>query len=143
MMIPFGEGDLPLVLDFTYFDDAASLNIWGDSDSSDPSGDGWWLPPTEEGLEDSCWVCDGWSVNLLGGGGEPGYAGIAELYYQFEDGQVSTGVGNSPSDASGIFPVLLDPSADYLLIWQDRDNGMCPPFFEDGMSSAELIRSYG
>ena len=163
MMIPFGEGDLPLVLDFTYFDDAASLNIWGDSDSSDPSGDGWWLPPTEEGLEDSCWVCDGWSVNLLGGGGEPGYAGIAELYYQFEDGQeyqlvysgfwrmvddclqlnVSTGVGNSPSDASGIFPVLLDPSGDYLLIWQDRDNGMCPPFFEDGMSSAELIRSYG
>ena len=82
---------------------------------------------------------------------------------QFEDGQeyqlvysgfwrmvddclqlnVSTGVGNSPSDASGIFPVLLDPSGDYLLIWQDRDNGMCPPFFEDGMSSAELIRSYG
>ena len=56
---------------------------------------------------------------------------------------VSTGVGNSPSDASGIFPVLLDPSGDYLLIWQDRDNGMCPPFFEDGMSSAELIRSYG
>ena len=82
---------------------------------------------------------------------------------QFEDGQeyqlvysgfwrmvddclqlnVSTGVGNSPSDASGIFPVLLDPSGDYLLILQDRDNGMCPPFFEDGMSSAELIRSYG
>ena len=48
MMIPLGEGDLPLVLDFTYFDDAASLNIWGDSDSSDPSGDGWWLPPTDE-----------------------------------------------------------------------------------------------
>ena len=73
MMIPLGEGDLPLVLDFTYFDDAASLNIWGDSDSLDPSGDGWWLPPTEEGLEDSCWVCDGWSVNLLGGGGEDVY----------------------------------------------------------------------
>ena len=103
------------------------------------------------------------SAGVLGGDENPDYAGTAELYHQFEDRQeyqllyygvwrmeedclqliISTGVGNTPSDGSGLFPVWIDPSGDYLYIQQDRDNGMCPPFFEDGMSSAELIRSYG
>ena len=129
----------------------------------EPAGDDWWVPATEEGLADTCWVCDGWSLNLLGGGGDPDYAGIAELYCQFEDGQeyqllysgvwrmvddclqliVSTGAGNLPSDASGVFPVLIDPSGNYLHIQQDRDNGMRPLIIDDDMSSMELIRSYG
>ena len=29
MMIPLGEGDLPLVLDFTYFDDACKSEYMG------------------------------------------------------------------------------------------------------------------
>lgn len=153
----------PLVMDFTLFGDVTGLDYWGDPDSWEPTGDDWWVPPTEEGLADTCWVCDGWSLNLLGGGGDPNCAGIAELYCQFEDGQeyqllysgvwrmvddclqliVSTGAGNLPSDASGVFPVLIDPSGDYLHIQQDRDNGMRPPFFDNDMSSMELIRSYG
>ena len=56
---------------------------------------------------------------------------------------VSTGAGNLPSDASGVFPVLIDPSGNYLHIQQDRDNGMRPLIIDDDMSSMELIRSYG
>lgn len=163
MIVPTGEDYAPLVMDFTLFGDVTGLDYWGDPDGWEPTGDDWWVPPTEEGLADTCWVCDGWSLNLLGGGGDPNCAGIAELYCQFEDGQeyqllysgvwrmvddclqliVSTGAGNLPSDASGVFPVLIDPSGDYLHIQQDRDNGMRPPFFDNDMSSMELIRSYG
>ena len=50
-------------------------------------GDDWWVPPTDVGLADTGWVCDGWYLNLLGGDENPDYAGTAELYCQFEDGQ--------------------------------------------------------
>ena len=163
MIIPTGEDYEPLVLDFTIYGDVTGMDYWGDPDGWEPTDDGWWVPPTEEVLKDTCWVCNGWSLNLLGGECDPDYAGIAELYCQFEDGQeyqliysgiwrmvddclqliVSTGVGNSPSDASGIFPVLIDPSGEYLHIQRDRDNNMCPPFFDDGVSSTEMTRSYG
>lgn len=163
MIVPTGEDYAPLVMDFTLFGDVTGLDYWGDPDGWEPTGVDWWVSPTEEGLADTCWVCDGWSLNLLGGDGDLDYAGIAELYCQSEDGQeyqllysgvwrmvddclqliVSTGAGNLPSDASGVFPVLIDPSGDYLHIQQDRDNGMRPPFFDNDMSSMELIRSYG
>ena len=163
MILPTGEDYEPLVLDFTKFGNGMDLEDWNDPDNLEPAGDDWWVPPTEAGLADTGWVCDGWYLNLLGGDENPDYAGTAELYCQLEDGQenqlhyyghakmmddclqliVSTGVGNTPSDGSGIFPVLIDPSGEYLYIQQDRDNGMCPPFFEDGVTSTVLTRSYG
>lgn len=163
MIIPTGEDYEPLVLDFTKFGNGMDLEDWNDPDNLEPAGDDWWVPPTDVGLADTGWVCDGWYLNLLGGDENPDYAGTAELYCQFEDGQeyqllyygvwkmvddclqliVSTGVGNTPSDGSGVFPVLIDPSGEYLYIQQDRDNGMCPPFFEDGVTSTVLTRSYG
>lgn len=87
MIVPTGEDYAPLVMDFTLFGDVTGLDYWGDPDGWEPTGDDWWVPPTEEGLADTCWVCDGWSLNLLGGDGDLDYAGIAELYCQSEDGQ--------------------------------------------------------
>lgn len=173
--IPTGEDGSPLIMDFTDYSDARNTVDAVNPDSADPLDEGWWFPPQEEELADTCWVTDGWSINLLDGGidssytyylrdgGASDYAGVAELYRQYEEGQeyqllysgvwrmeddclrliVDAGVGDLPSDASGLFPVLIDPSGDYLHIQQDRDNGMRPPFFDDDMSSMELIRSYG
>ena len=44
---------------------------------------------------------------------------------------------------SGSFPVLIDPSGESLHIQQDRETGVCPPFFGEGMTCMELIRAYG
>ena len=161
MPIPTGVDYSPLILDFTRFGDITGLDYWSDSDEWDPAGDDWWLPPTDEGLADSQWFCgEGWYMDLGRGNCDPDYAGIADLYYQSADGQeyqlfysgvwrmeddclrleLSAGVGTS---ASGSFPVLIDPSGDYLHIEQSKDDYARPPFFDDDMTSMELTRSYG
>ena len=86
MILPTGEDYEPLVLDFTKFGNGMDLEDWNDPDNLEPAGDDWWVPPTEAGLADTGWVCDGWYLNLLGGDENPDYAGTAELYCQFEDG---------------------------------------------------------
>ena len=43
------------------------------------------LPPTDVGLGNTVWVCDGWLMELRQGGGGPNYAGTAELYLTVED----------------------------------------------------------
>ena len=148
-VLPTDENDAPLILDFSRF---------GDVGEPDPEGD-WWLPPTDEGLADTCWVCEYWSMELRRGGGDPEYAGTAEIYHRFEDTQeeqlfysgvwrmeddclrleLSAGVGSSHS---GSYPVLIDPSGEQLYIQQARD-GMCPPFFDEDMTSMSLALSYG
>lgn len=161
MPIPTGVDYSPLILDFTHFGDITGLDYWGDSNEWEPVGDDSWLPPTDEGLADSQWICgEGWYMDLGRGNCDPDYAGIADLYYQSADGQeyqlfysgvwrmeedclrleLSAGVGTS---ASGSFPVLIDPSGDHLHIQQSRDGYTCPPFFDDDMTSMELTRSYG
>lgn len=161
MSIPTGVDYNPLILDFTRFGDINGLDYWDNPDGWEPAGDDWWLPPTDEGLADSQWNCgEGWFMELGRGNCDPDYAGTADLYYQLEDGQeyqllysgvwrmegdclrleLSAGVGTS---ASGSFPVLIDPSGDYLHIQQSRDGYTRPPFFDDDMTSMELTRSYG
>lgn len=161
MLLPSDADCNPLILDFTRFGDITGLDYWGNSDGWEPAGDDWWLPPTDEGLADSQWDCgNGWYIELRKGGCDSDYAGVAELYYQSEDGQeyqllysgvwrmeddclrldLSAGTGTS---AGGSFPVLLDPSGDHLHIQQSRDGYTRPPFFDDDVTSMELMRSYG
>lgn len=161
MPIPTGVNYSPLILDFTHFGDISGLDYWGDSGEWEFAGDDWWLPPTDEGLANSQWSCgEDWYMELGRGNCDPDYTGVADLYYRFEDGQeyqlfysgvwrmegdclrleLSAGVGTS---ASGSFPVLIDPSGDYLQIQKSRDGYTCPPFFDDDMTFMELTRIYG
>ena len=153
IILPTDEDDFPLVLDFTGFGDVSGLDYTGD-----PEGD-WWLPPTEVGLADTMWVWDGWSMELHWDTGSTEYAGTAEICHQFEDGEeyqcvyyggwrmeddclyleLSDPVGTS---YSGSYPVLIDLSGEQLYIQQAR-NGVCPPFFEGGVTSMGLTLSYG
>ena len=145
------------MLDFTVFGDTTGLDY--PEDWADPPGDGWWLPPTDEGLADTTWVCGRWFMELRRGSGDPEYFGVAELSYQFEDGQeyqrlytgawrmtedclelmLSAGVGTS---TGGCFPVLIAPSGEQLYIQESRD-GISPPFFDDGVTSMTMTLSYG
>lgn len=156
VIVPYGENCAPLVLDFTGFGDISAIDPGYEPGYG---ADDWWLPPTDEGLADTIWVCDRWSIELYRGDGEADYAGTAQLYYQFADYQefqllysglwrmegdclrleITDGTGTS---ASGSYPVLIDPSGEHLYIQQSRDGG-CPPFFEEDMFSMELVLSYG
>ena len=145
------------MLDFTIFGDTTGLDYPGDW--ADPPGDGWWLPPTDEGLADTTWVCDRWSLELRRGSGDPAYFGTAELSHQFEDGEeyqrLYTGLWRMTDDClelklsagagmstGGCFPVLIDQSGEQLYIQESRD-GITPPFFGDDETSKGLTLSYG
>lgn len=88
------------------------------------------------------------------------YSGRIDLYHQPEDGQEYaysySGIWRMEGDSlyldlsdgagtrmSGSFPVLIDPSGESLHIQQDRETGVCPPFFGEGMTCMDLIRAYG
>lgn len=88
------------------------------------------------------------------------YSGRIDLYHQPEDGQEYaysySGIWRMEGDClyldlsdgagtrmSGSFPVLIDPSGESLHIQQDRETGVCPPFFGEGMTCMDLIRAYG
>ena len=77
IVLPTGENDEPLLLDFSSFGDVSGLDHDGDL----------WAPPTELGLADTVWNCGSWMLELNGGGSAPDYAGTAGLFYQQEDGQ--------------------------------------------------------
>lgn len=148
IVIPEGENYEPMLLDFSRFGDAGGMDIGGE-----------WLAPTDLGLLNSTWSCNGWLLKLLDGG-DPDYSGVAELYYQPGDGQefrlaysgawrmeydclrleLSAGVGTS---ASGSFPVLIDLSGEHLYIRQDMNTHACPPFFDDGATAMTLTLNYG
>ena len=150
IVLPAGENYESLLMDFSSF---------GDVSGGDYGDDGW-FPPTNTGLANTTWNCEGWMLELSGGGGDPDYAGPARLYCQQEDGQeyqvaytgawrmeddclrleLSAGIGTS---ASGSFPVWIDPSGEHLMIQQDKNTYACPPFFDDGVTSMELTLSYG
>ena len=94
------------------------------------------------------------------GDSDPDYSGRIDLYHQPEDGQEYaysySGIWRMEGDClhldlsdgagtrmSGSFPVLIDPSGESLHIQQDRETGVCPPFFGEGMTCMDLIRAYG
>lgn len=141
-----GAPEAPFLMDFA---------VW------EPPGPVRWTPPSEWQLAYTNWACEHWDIEISwGDSGDPEYAGIVNLYHQPEDGQVyalaytgvwrmeenclrmelSDGMGSS---VSGSFPVQIDPSGDYLYIEQDRNTGVCPPFFCEERICMDLIRSYG
>lgn len=151
-IVPTGENDVPLVLDFSFF---AFLDEEGNDMEDGDFGDDGWLPPTNEGLADTNWVCEEWSLELFRGSEDPGWFGTAELC------RWSAGVAGAdetrdgfwrmegdclclefPGVSGGSFPVLVDPSGEHLFIRQAAD-GACPPFFDEDMASMELTLSYG
>ncbi len=157
LVLPADREGNAAMLNFTVFGDTTGLDYT--QDWADPAGDSWWLPPTDEGLADTTWVCDRWIMELRRGCGDPEYFGVAELFYQFEDGQeyqrlytgvwrmsddclelmLSAGVGTS---TGGCFPVLISPSGEELYIQESR-KGLSPPFFDDDVTSMTMILSYG
>lgn len=157
IVLPTDWDGSAVMLDFAIFGYITGLDYPGDWE--EPLGDGWWLPPTNEGLADTAWVCDRWCMELLRGSGDPEYFGMVNLYHQFEEEQdyqtfytgawrmtddclelmVSAGVGTS---MGGCFPVLIDPSGEHLYIQESR-NGVSPPFFENGETCMTLLLSMG
>lgn len=148
-IVPTGENDLPMLMDF---------GIWGYVTGLDYPED--WLPPTDWGLAYTNWICERWYMEFSWGDSDPDYSGRIDLYHQPEDGQeyayAYSGIWRMEGDClyldlsdgagtrmSGSFPVLIDPSGESLHIQQDRETGVCPPFFGEGMTCMDLIRTYG
>ncbi|MBM6722664.1 hypothetical protein [Pseudoflavonifractor phocaeensis] len=156
-IVPTGENYLPMLMDFGIWGYVTGLDY---PEDWEPSGDDWWLPPTDWGLAYTNWTCEQWYMEFGWGDSDPDYSGRIDLYHQPEDGQEYaysySGIWRMEGDClyldlsdgagtrmSGSFPVLIDPSGESLHIQQDRETGVCPPFFGEGMTCMELIRAYG
>ena len=167
-IVPTGEGDIPMLMDFSIWGYTTGLDYpegWDPSEGGEPPGDCWPLPPTDWGLADTSWSYGNWMMDLnwgdsaWGGSASPGYSGSVELYYH-EDGQAYelayVGDWRMEDDClrlelfdgaiysvEGNFPVLIDPSGELLHMEQDRETGVCPPFFGEGDSCVDLMLLYG
>ena len=156
-IVPTGENYLPMLMDFGIWGYVTGLDY---PEDWEPSGDDWWLPPTDWGLAYTNWTCEHWYMEFSWGDSDPDYSGRIDLYHQPEDGQEYaysySGVWCMEGDClylelyddacthvSGSFPVLIEPSGDSLHIQQDRETGVCPPFFGEDMTCMDLARSYG
>lgn len=152
IVIPTGENDDPLIMDFSFF---GFLEEEGNDMENWDFGDDGWLPPTDEGLADTSWVCEEWSLELYRGSTDPAWFGTAVLCRWSANiaGADETREGfwrmegdclclEFPGVSGGSFPVLIDPSGEHLFIQQAAD-GTCPPFFDEDMASMELTLSYG
>ena len=156
-IVPTGENYLPMLMDFGIWGYVTGLDY---PEDWEPSGDDWWLPPTDWGLAYTNWTCEHWYMEFNWGDSDPDYSGRIDLYHQPEDGQEYaysySGIWRMEGDClyldlsdgagtrmSGSFPVLIDPSGESLHIQQDRETGVCPPFFGEGMTCMDLIRAYG
>ena len=156
-IVPTGENYLPMLMDFGIWGYVTGLDY---PEDWEPSGDDWWLPPTDWGLAYTNWTCEHWYIEFGWGDSDPDYSGRIDLYHQPEDGQEYaysySGIWRMEGDClhldlsdgagtrmSGSFPVLIDPSGESLHIQQDRETGVCPPFFGEGMTCMDLIRAYG
>lgn len=157
ILLPTGEDDCSLLFDFTRLGDTTELENENDGWEWEPSETEEWLPPTDEGLAETCWNCgNGWEMELVRGDGAQGYSGITLLYYQTDDAHpfeiLYTGswrmeddclrlemAGSSSSETvSGSFPVLIDLSGENLFIQQSREGVTCPPFFYGEVTSMVL-----
>lgn len=86
MILPAGYDEQVQLMDLNRLDELMSAG----NDTADPPGDDWWLPPTNEGLADTTWVCEDWTLELHYGDCDPDFAGLARLYHRFEDNEEYT-----------------------------------------------------
>lgn len=155
MILPAGYDEQAQLMDLTRCNEFMGVA----DDAMDPPGDGWWLPPTNEGLADTTWVCEDWRLELHYGDCDPEFAGLARLYHRFEDNveytlffrgvwrmegdclrmELCTDAGNT---SGGACPVLISPSGEELYIYES-ETGYTPPFMTYDMSSITLTLSYG
>ena len=152
-----GYPENPILLDFAIWGDVTGLDY---PDDWEFPGDIRWDPPTAWELAYTNWSCEHWDMEISWGDSDPDYSGRIDLYHQPEDGQEYaysySGIWRMEGDClhldlsdgagtrmSGSFPVLIDPSGESLHIQQDRETGVCPPFFGEGMTCMDLIRAYG
>ena len=63
LILPTDETGAPMLYDFAIYGYTTGLDY---PEGWEPSGDDWWLPPTELGLADTSWLCDSWVVELRG-----------------------------------------------------------------------------
>lgn len=141
---------------------------WESAENWDLSEEYGYAAPTDMGLADTSWYCGGeWMMDLHGNDRTPGYSGSVELYDHIYDGiedetwdetwddPAYSGIWRMEGDClrleltdrsgnsfSGSFPVLIDLSGENLSIYQDYETLVCPPFFEEGITSMNLIPSY-
>lgn len=153
-----GAPDAPLLLDFGVWRYVTGLE--DPQDWEDPA-DVRWDPPTAWQLAYTNWVCEGWYLEISwGDSNDPAYEGIVYLYRQPEEGQeqalVYTGIWRMRTGClqmeltdgmgglvSGSFPARMDPTGEYLYIEQDRETGVCPPFFGEDQICMDLSLAYG
>ena len=155
-IVPTGVDYAPMLMDIGVFSENVGPD---DPEDQEPTGDDWWLPPTDVGLGNTVWVCDGWLMELRQGGGGPNYAGAAELYLTVEDEaemalaysgvwrmeddclrlEISDGVGTTLNSS---FPILISPSGEEMYFQRSR-SGEGAPFLPDDMDSIGLTLSYG
>ena len=163
-IVPIGDDGEALLMDFAIFGYTTGLDYGGDWDGGDwdggePMGDCWWLPPTNEGLQNTHWVCGAWAIEFLADDSEPGYAGSAYVYFQPQEYQeyelVRAGVWRMEDDCvrlkltapvidgdvDAAFPILIAPSGEEMHFQRAR-TGEGLPFLPDGLDSIDLTLRY-
>ena len=150
LFLPTDEAGEPMLYDFAIYGYTTGLDY---PEGWEPSGDDWWLPPTELGLADTSWLCDSWVLELRGGDAGPGYAGTADLYYapagyikqdylgvwRMEDDCLYLKLSaDSGDEIDASFPILISPSGEDLYFQRSR-TGAGIPFLPDGTDSVGLL----
>ena len=163
-ILPTDDDGMPLLMDFAIYGYTTGLDYGGDWDGGDwddgePAGDDWWLPPTNEGLQNTRWVCGAWAIEFLADDSEPGYAGSAYVYFQPQEDQeyelVRAGIWRMEDDCvrlkltapvidgdvDAAFPILIAPSGEEMHFQRAR-TGEGLPFLPDGLDSIDLTLRY-
>ena len=150
LFLPTDEAGAPMLYDFAIYGYTTGLDY---PEGWEPSGDDWWLPPTELGLADTSWLCDSWVLELRGGDASPEYAGTADLYYapagyikqdylgvwRMEDDCLYLKLSaDSGDEIDASFPILISPSGEDLYFQRSR-TGAGIPFLPDGTDSIGLL----
>ena len=152
-ILPMNENRELLLMDFWYYGVVTGLEF-----PENLNEYSWWSVPAEDEIAFCNWVNNDWSIFMYQDNADPPYAGTVELYdiSDMNYDLVYTGFWCMEGDClrleisdyngyvvSGSFPVLMQPEGYSLYVEQDRETGICPPFFEEGMTSTDLWQAYG
>lgn len=153
MSNPLAQHGGYLILDFTHLYDVGDYV---------PNQDSEWLPPSDIDLADTAWYSDnGWMMDLgfdenaeNGSGGVVIYHPVTDengtyqerdchgVWWMEDDSLYLDIYDPSGSMVGGLFPVLMSPVGDQLVVMQ-ADDGAVPPFFEEGQTTVGLTLSVG